>query len=162
MLNLKQIKHNITLINRAGQVMDERIHLTGVSILSHAKEHGDWSQMQRLYEALPKSSRRKAFEKWVCAFSPLKFDDKLGKFMKPKKTKVEYDVEGADATPFWDYTKEVAQSLDLDKLLNLETLIEQAVNRVEKATETGAEIKGDLNAFRDRVKRFKNLTHVAA
>lgn len=161
MLNLKQIKHNIRLIKNAADLMDERIHETGVSILAHANEHGDWTATQSLYEALPKSARREAFVKWITDHSPLKFDKELKRFIKPKKSKRGYDVDGANAQPFWDYTKEVAPKLDLNKLLVLETLIDQAVSRVEKAQERGIEITGDLAAFRDRVQRFTRLTETA-
>lgn len=161
MLNLKQIKHNIRLIKGAGEKLDTRVHETGVSILEHAREHGRWTDIQSLYEALPKSGRRKAFVKWVVDHSPLIFDDKLGKFAKSKASKREYDVDGANATPFWDYTKEVVQTLNVDNLLNIEQLIAQAYKRIQSAQEKGAPIEGDINAFRQRAEQFKNLSHAS-
>ena len=159
MLNLKGINTNIKNIKNAGIKLDQRIHETGVSIMQHAADHGDWTPMQRLFDALPKAGRKKAFVTWVVSFTPLKFDDKLGTFVKSKKSKREYDVAGANATPFWDYTKEVAQTLDVDKLLDLSKLIDQALERVEKAQEAGATIKGDMQAFNQRAQQLKTNAH---
>ena len=155
MLNLKEIKANIRLIKDAGDKMDIRIHETGVSVLSHAKEHGDWSEMQRLYDALPRSARRQAFVTWVKDNSPLHFDDKLGKFLKSKGNKAEYNVDGANAVPFWDYTKEIVQTLNVDKLLDIEAIIASAYKRIESQENKGAPIEGDMVKFNARVAQIR-------
>lgn len=159
MLTLKQIKSTINLIRKAGETMDERIHSVGVSIAHHAEQHGDWTEFQRLYDVMPKSSRRKALVTWIIDHTPLKFDDKAGLFVKAKTNKKPYDFEAMNQTPFWEYTKEVVQSLDVDKLLDLNTLIAAAEKRLDNATEKGAEIKGDLKAFHARLVHFKDMSH---
>jgi len=153
MLNLKQIKTTIKLIRNAGVKLDQRINDAGVSIMNHANEHGDWSQMNALYEALPKSARRKAFVKWVSDHGPLKFDDKKGTFVRPVKVKVKtFDVEGANATAFWDYTKEVANTLDLDKLSKMSdseivaAFKNQKSKQAQKAIDNGT-FKGNVTDF---------------
>ena len=157
MLNIKQINQNITNIRKAGVLMDQRIHETGVSIIAHAAQHGDFTSMQRLYEALPRSVRKQSFVKWVVDHTPLNFDEKLAKFLKTKSKTRTYDVEKANATPFWDYTVEVAKTLDVDKLLQFSALVEQAESRVAKAIENGAEVKGDVKAFNQRAKSLKKF-----
>lgn len=158
MLNLKNITKNISLIKSAGIKLDARIHETGVSIMNHARQYHDWSKMQDLYDALPKSGRREAFVKWVSDFTPLHFKD--GLFLKPKKSSREYDVDGANATPFWEYTKEVAMVLNVDSLLDIKKLIEQAESRIAKAQDDGKEVIGDLDAYRDRLEQFKNFNNL--
>jgi hypothetical protein len=157
MLNLKEIKHTIGLIKTAGNVMDERIHSTGVSIINHANECGDWTQVNALYQALPKSARRVGFVEWVVAFTPLKFDDKAKVFLRAKSSKKAYDVEGAEATPFWDFTVEHTSALNVDTLLVIEKLIEQAQKKLVKAQEDGREIKGDMAKFESRVIEFEQF-----
>ena len=118
MLNLKDIKKNITLIKKARKVMDQRIHETAVSIMAHASEHGDYSQMNELFLVLPNSARLEGFKVWVCDHSPLHFDAKVGLFIKARNNKTEYHVEKADATPFWKYTVETVKALNVDNLLD--------------------------------------------
>ncbi len=158
MLNLKMINKNIRLIKNAGVKLDERIHETGVSIMHHASEHGDFTAMQRLFNALPQSARRKAFVKWVVDHTPLNFEEKTGIFVKPRKTSKVYNVKGANDQPFWVYTNEVKPALDLDKLLQLSTIIEQSEKRIANAMENGVEIKGSLKDYKERVKRLKNVS----
>jgi hypothetical protein len=162
MLDLKTINKNIRLIKDAGELLDTRIHETGVSIMQHAADHGDWSAMQRLYSALPKSGRRKAFVQWVIDFTPLKFDDKLGIFLKAKSSKREYDVQGANETPFWEYTKELVQTVNVDKMLEIDNLIASAKKRIETAIEKGAPIEGNMEAFNARVEALANFKTVLA
>ena len=158
MLNLKTINKNIRLIKNAGVKLDERIHETGVSIMHHANEHGDFTAMQRLYDALPQSARRKAFVKWVVDHTPLNFEEKTQYFIKSRKTTKVYNVESANNQPFWIYTNEVKPALDLDKLLQLPTIIEQSEKRIATAVENGVEIKGSLQDYKERVKRLKNVS----
>lgn len=158
MLDLKGINKNIRLIQDAGIKLDARIHETGVSILNHAADHGDWTPIQRLYDALPKSARRGAFVKWVKDFSPLNFDDKTQKWAKSgKNTSRVYDVDGANKNPFWDYTKEIVGTLDVDKLLVLPVMVSQAIARLEKAEENGQEIKGNVTDFMTRADNLRAL-----
>lgn len=157
MLNLKTINKNIRLIKNAGVKLDERIHVTGVSIMHHASEHGDFTAMQRLYDALAQSARRKAFVKWVVDHTPLNFEEKTQYFVKSRKTTKVYNVKSANDQPFWIYTNEVKPALDLDKLLQLPTIIEQSEKRIANATENGVKIKGSLKEYKERVKRLQNL-----
>ena len=155
MLNLKEVNKNITLIKTAGLKMDQRIHETVVSIMHHAEKHGDWTAMQRLYDAFPRSGRRKAFEVYVVDHTPLKFDDKLNKFIKPKSSKKPWMIQEANDTPFWDYTKEQVKALDVDKLLDgdLKTLVERLISREQKRIDAKVEsghITGNLLAFEER------------
>ena len=151
MLNIKEINKNITLIKTAGKKLDDRVQNTLVSIFNHAEIHGDWTAIQRLYDVLPKVSRRKAFVRYTIDHSPLNFDDKLSLFAKSKNKARSWEVEKASKVAFWDYTVEIVKAVDVDKMLIVQTMVEQAVARLEKAQEAGAEIKGDISAFQKRV-----------
>jgi len=142
-MELKTIKANIKWIANTGEKYDTKLHDTGVGILKHASEHGDFSEMNNLFNAMGKSSRKEAFKKWVCDHSPLKFDDKVGVFTKSKRNKTDYQYEAADAVPFWNYTVERVQTLDVDKM-TIKAFATACLKRIETAKEKGGIIKGDL------------------
>lgn len=166
MLDLKTITHNINLIRTAGIKLDQRVHDTATSIMSHAANCGDFGKMNTLYEALPKSARRLAFVAWVVAHTPLKFDDKVGMFMKVKKSTKEYDVDGAVATPFWEFSTEMVRVVDVDKIYVLTDAEaaakyrEQEAKKLDKAIEAG-HITGNVEAAKARLAGTV-LTEVAA
>lgn len=62
------ITKEIGLIKTAGAKLDERIQLAGLSVLSHAHQHGDITVVNQLFLALPKGARGKALAEWLLAF----------------------------------------------------------------------------------------------
>ena len=156
MLDIKTIEKNINLISKAGKVMDERIHITGVSILYHAHKHGDFSSINKLFQALPYSSRLEAFKVWVVEHTPLHFEDKTGLFVKSRHNKTEYRVEAANKTPFWKFTVEKTIVPNWDNVLNFDTMISSAIKAADKA-ESSDQSKGDKAAFIKRMNDFKSF-----
>jgi hypothetical protein len=100
---------NIKRINKVGKELDTLIHETAVSSLYHAENdgNGDFSLCGALVEAMPRSARKKALIYWFTQFGPLVYNEKEKKFTKDKKpTAKPYNVAGAEANPFYDYTPE--------------------------------------------------------
>lgn len=62
------ISKEIGLIKNAGAKLDERIQTAGLSVISHAHQHGDISVVNQLFLALPKGARGKALAEWLLAF----------------------------------------------------------------------------------------------
>ena len=144
MLTLKEINKKILSIGKSGKTLDDNIHLVGVSILNHASEHGDFSAMNRLVSAMPKSARTQALIKWVVDHSPLYHDVKTNLFIKSKNNKTEYNVEQANDIPFWEY----------DNILNFQNILNSVEKAIDKAD--GADtVKGDRIMTQQRLSQFR-------
>lgn len=106
----KTLDAAIASIAERGKKLDADIHRTGCSVIAHALKHGDATPAARLHDALPKSGRRKAYVAWLEAFSPIKLTVENGKpttaKLKKNHAPETYDVDGAIATPFWEFTVE--------------------------------------------------------
>lgn len=58
----------IISIQGRGAKLDGDIQTAGLSILAHIEEHGDTTLADRLYNAMPKGSRRLALAEWFLAY----------------------------------------------------------------------------------------------
>ena len=154
MLTLKEINKKILSIGKSGKTLDDNIHLVGVSILNHASEHGDFSAMNRLISAMPKSARTQALIKWVVDHSPLYHDVKTNLFIKSKNNKTEYNVEQANDIPFWEYTIEKVVVPNYDNILNFQNILNSVEKAIDKAD--GADtVKGDRIMTQQRLSQFR-------
>jgi len=102
---------SIDTIATKGKTLDNLIHRTAVSCLYHAREHGDVTLAERLMEAMPKSSRRKAMGTWIEDHAPLEgkiSDTKSGVSITLKKGRKPEDFKLAEAAavPFYEHTAE--------------------------------------------------------
>lgn len=116
--SLRDIDRNINQIRTLSRRLDPLIHETATAIMKHAKEHNDCSRAALLVDAMPKSARSNALMQWFLDFSPIIVqrvtDKNTGKaIVKAKLAKEgksrhfkEYDIEGAQANPFYEYKRE--------------------------------------------------------
>lgn len=103
----KVLSRKIGSIKGRGRKLDADIHLSGVSCLYHAGQHGDTTLLSRLCLAMPRSARGKALMTWAEHFAPLRIDRKTCKVTLTKDWLVDkFQIDKADATPFWDFTQE--------------------------------------------------------
>lgn len=106
----KALDSAIASIARRGAKLDADVHVAGLSALYLAAESGNASRVLALAQALPGQARVKGFAVWVAAHSPvvLSFDKgKPAKVSVKKGWKLEdFDLDAADAVPFWEFTKE--------------------------------------------------------
>jgi len=159
-MELKQIDAKIKSIKTRGKNIDKDIHETGVAIMKHALAHGDYTRANKLVDAMPKSGRTKAFIKWFSDHTPYNWNEKEKTFKLPKNKdkRRAFLIDEADAVPFWEYTVEVTPgTIDVDKCLQFQTILEQTSKRIEKAEET----KGDKAAFENRAVLFKKLSNMS-
>jgi hypothetical protein len=105
-------KETLSLAKKAATI-DALIHRLGVSGLYHAQNSGDTRSLFKVIEAMPKSSRLKAFKQWLINFGAFEVDDKGNLLMtddklhlKKGRTDDDWNVVGAEADPFWSHTKE--------------------------------------------------------
>jgi len=159
-MDIKTINAKIKSIATRGKSLDKDIHETGVAIMQHAEKHHDYSAANRLVDALPKSGRTKAFIKWFSDHTPYNWNEKEKTFKLPKnkdKRRV-FLIDEAEKVPFWEYTVEVTPgTIDVDKCLQFQTILEQTSKRLEKAEET----KGDKAAFLKRSVLFEKLSNMS-
>lgn len=141
---------------------DEIVHTAAIQCLAHAEKHGDTTLMDRLVKGLGKSVRRQALILWVHDFSPIRWngDGQVGQ--APAKIKRDgkeqdnpnyrpYNVDKADATPFYDYApgaERTARPLSFDGIIAVVEGLEGKIARAIK--EGGQGFEGDL----DQAKRF--------
>lgn len=140
----KKLQSNIRSIAKTGAKLSALIHETAVQALIWAcstdkdgNVRNDARPMDQLLKALPKGTRVEGFKAWVQMFSPIRWngDGKVGVVKETAKTYRPYDVEGANATPFWDATKEnQVKSLSPEALMKL---VKQFTDNVMSATEDG-------------------------
>ena len=118
----------IASIKNRGAKLDGDIQVAGLSVLAHVDAHGDTTLVDRLYNAMPKGSRRLALAEWLLAYGKVealqannpehKERIKAGHvfgYAKGKNT----DMESAEATPWHEFKKEkdVAEAFDVQAAL---------------------------------------------
>jgi len=123
----KKVAALISVIAKAGQKLDENIHLAACSSLQHAELHGDTTLATKLIEAMPKSGRSKALIHWFVTYGKLAFK-KDNTFGLDKGKSKKWDVDSAIAMPFWDLIPEPEV-----KDLTIEALIGFVKNKIAKA-----------------------------
>lgn len=104
---------------------EDEIHEIAVSTLDHAREHGDYRGVLALLNALPKGTRSEALAAWFRNFSNNKLvlkrdkDSKSwGGEIKKDRTDEDFNIDGAMAVTFADFTSEVApKALTMVKFL---------------------------------------------
>src|SRR5574337_342395 len=63
-------------IKGRGAKLDADIQTAGLSIINHVAEHGDTTLADRLFDAMPKGSRRVMLAEWFVAFGMIRTLDK--------------------------------------------------------------------------------------
>jgi hypothetical protein len=122
-INAQDVASRILKLAGAAKNVQDEIHTLAVACLDHVKEHGNTTLTVNLLNALPKGVRREGLAVWFGQFSSSKLTLKLvdGAYTaKLDKKRVEEDflIEEADATPFYDLTKEKrpGETMTVEKL----------------------------------------------
>ena len=178
--DLKSIDAMISSIAKRGKILRNDAHECLVAICEHHKEHGDYTRLPRLLDAVKTSlgsSLSAAMIDWVHRFyTGLKFDKDNGKsemgfFVNVPKVKKEiinitaemkvrfkssdteaYYVGNAAEFPFYELEREVAQ-----KPFDLKAAIIQLVKRAETALEKNVKDHAENLVNAAQVEVLKNL-----
>lgn len=137
-------------IKNRGAKLDNDIHSAAVACLWHTEKHGDYTLMNRLLMAMPKSTRRNALAQWAIAFGKvMENTDKNAVATSPlvfnKNGKT--DLEGAQAKPFWDF-KNVKEGTTEWVFSNyIEGVMKSLASQASKPTAEGAKAKAAFDAL---------------
>ena len=154
-MDIKTINRKIGEISKSGKALTNKIVEVELAAMRHFELHNDSGALTRLVLAVPSSMRREALKVHITDHVPVTWDDEKQVFKSKKKGT--FNIAGAEQVPFYDYTKESAQKINLDKLLVPLALIEAAQKRVEKAIEDGAELTGDMEAYKARLEILRSI-----
>lgn len=133
------IEKAITSIATRGKNLDNDIQLCALSVLAHLNEHGDPSLLNRLYNALPKGSRKAAMSAWVMTYGKVKPNEqpltkKESPFLYNKEG--ETDLDGATSKPWFEFKKDSTP----EEVFNLDASLQSLVKRLENAHKGGKQI----------------------
>src|SRR5512139_37124 len=145
-----EIEKSLKSLFARGAKLDRDIHVVGVSVLSHASEHGDTTLADKLVLSMPKGSRKLALVEWMLAYGQIAKLDKVadkdaiaaGRLFKLDRTR-KLDLEGAAATPWTDFKPEAAV---LDAF-DVQAAVASVMGRLTKAAAAGMTIKGKAEAL---------------
>lgn len=132
------------------------IHGVAVECLQHAEQHGDPRKLDRLVKGLHASCRPVALMEWAKKFSPVTWngDGDVGIIKADAKTYKPFDIEGANAEPYWTPAEVIAKPLTLEALKKMIATMESKVAKAEKGETEIAEGENviDMRAFVERAK----------
>lgn len=136
------INKEIAGIKAAGAKFDKRVQDCAIACLEHMEQHGDYTLLVNLYQALPKGSRRGSMAAWIMRYSKLTANaDAASKAEKPfvlDKAKVN-DLVGAAAEMWYDAGKPEQSP---EEILDVQKAVHALLAKVKKAKEAGIKIKG--------------------
>jgi hypothetical protein len=102
----------IAALKKTGSNFVAEVHLIGISVLTHIKDHGDYTLAISLLDAMPSGVRVKQLADWFRHFS----NDVATFTYKPsegwtcklakKRSEADFDIEGAYGTTFGDLAPE--------------------------------------------------------
>ena len=144
------INKAITSIATRGAKLDTSIHVTGVSVLAHASEHGDPSLCDKLVNAMPKGSRKLALVEWMLAHGQIaKLDPKAdkeaiaaGRIFKLDRTRT-LDLEGAIRDSWVGFKKEAPVHTAWDA----QAAVKSVLTRLKTANAKGLTVENKAQAL---------------
>lgn len=144
----KKIDAGIASIAKRSAKLSADIHTYGVQALLHALTHSDPRKVDAILKALHKANRPEAFKVWVEANSPIRWngDGKIGMQKPDAKAFTPFNIDGANAKPYYEATENVGKPLTLAAL---KAMIQQMEKKLDKAE------KDDLIAEGENVVEMK-------
>jgi hypothetical protein len=147
-MSLKLIDKNIKLVATNGAKLNLLIHATAMLVVQHAKEHGDCTRALTLVKAMPASMRRTMLVLWFSTYTPIRVvdkNDKVGILKENAKGYTPWDLEGADATPFYDLAEQNPEGKVLD-FAALVALVSRLSKQIDKKIEEGKVEAADVES----------------
>ncbi len=159
---LKDINKNIKLITTAGARLNVLIHETAMLIVMHAKEHNDCSPALRLAFAMPASMRRQMLVMWFQTFTPIRMNldnNKVGLLKPEQKGYTPFDLEAADATPFYvmaEQNKEGSnKTYDFAALVAMVSSLSKRIDKMVEENKVKEEDTASAKAISERLSSLK-------
>ena len=110
----KKLNSAIESIKTAGTKLDAMVHNTGLSVMAHVAEHRNTTLIKQLYDALPRSARRKSLILWFESNMPVQITEKRDGSIAVEiadlddalwmdfKANLDTRLVGADKVPYWE------------------------------------------------------------
>lgn len=147
------------------QAGDAMIHAAAIQCMMHAakigpdgKPVGDVTLADRLVKGLGKSVRVEGLKLWFHDFSPIRWngDGKVGQIKADKSDYRPYNIEMANANPFYEYAPAAERTA---RPLKFETLLKLVNGLGERVTKAATEDKFEGNvteaaAFSEAMAKF--------
>lgn len=146
------IQKAVDSIGRRGARLDDEIQHAGLSILAHVEAHSDTTLADRLFNAMPKGSRREMLAEWFFAFGKMRALSKADaaeserlkaghhfKYDSARGT----DMEGA-AAKHWNTMRKQAAAADA---FDAGKAVAAVLARLQSASTKGLSIQGRAEAL---------------
>lgn len=141
-------KKRVNELAESVKTVSEKAHYLGLLGIKKASEHGDFTQLSEILKVNLRGLRREAFIKWVKDFTPAKYQKSKDQFVKDKSdTANEFDLEGANESPFWVHSSEMVEpeALNFEKLiLNIRRNLERKLKKSEDDERVSDEEMGKI------------------
>lgn len=132
----KAIDAGIESIAKRSADLSADIHTYGVQALLHAHPtdgHSDPRKVDNILKALHKANRPEAFKVWVQTYTPIRWngDGKIGVLKEASPKYVPWDIEGANANPYYEAIEKVGKPLTLKALKAMISRMETRLKTAE-------------------------------
>lgn len=136
------INKEIAGIQSAGAKFDARVQDCALACLEHMDQHGDHTLLVKLYQALPKGSRRGSMAAWIMAFSKLVANtDKATKAEKPFLVDKKKQNKLVDAAlTMWHAAGKPEQ--EPDQVFDINKAVQAILAKAKKAKDKGTKVTG--------------------
>lgn len=141
------VTRKIESIAKRSANLTRDIHETALQCLAHALPpseggHGDITLIDRLAKALAKANAPEVFKAWVKEYSPITWngDDQVKLIPSTNKMFKPFNLDGADANPYWEKIEVAKKPLTYAALLKL---LQGMEKKVLKAQEDGNIAEGE-------------------
>ena len=136
-----EITAEIAGIAKAGKTWDARVQACAVACVEHMAGHGDHTLLVKLYQALPKGSRRGSFAQWIINHTSLVANTDAGTkgelpFVKDKAKTT--DVEGARENLWTDAGRPEPAP---DELFDANKAAMALIRKIKAARDAGRPVK---------------------
>ena len=156
------VKSKIDSIKKRSANLTRDIHETGIQCLLHALPpseggHGDITLIDRLAKALAKANAPEVFKAWVKQYSPITWNgaDEVKLIPSTNKMFKPFDIDGANANPYWNKIEVKKPELTYEALLKI---LQGMEKRVMTAQEKGLIAEGeDVIAMLALAKRAQDV-----
>lgn len=129
LLTKAELPKAIESIANRGNKLDADIHIAACSSLSIFAEHGDTGFVNRLYNALPKGTRKQAMTSWLISYGQLSANTESTKGEQPfvkDANKAATRLDEAIADPWFDHKPDPKPDEVFDLMAAVSAIIKKA------------------------------------
>jgi hypothetical protein len=151
-----QIGSRVARIVRVAGKVDAELHVVLCSILDHTREHGDYTAILPLLNGLPNGVRKQGIVAWLSHFSGKQLTARLDSKSKswvaelvPNRDKSKFDIVGAMAMTYGDFTKEPEPTtLDVKALIKM---LEKKATNIEVNKDGSPKVTPEARDFASKL-----------